>query len=327
LCGFIFPALRRIVRACKTGDAMNKPASNLFHARNRHQGEYDFAALTAAHPPLATKVRPNGYGAQSIDFADAEAVMLLNQALLKLFYGIEWQLAPGALCPPVPGRADYLHYLADLLALDNCGVIPSADILDIGCGANCIYPLIGQAEYGWRFTGTDIDEAALKAASRIVSANPGLQRAIRLRRQKDPQAVLAGVVNKNDFFHAAICNPPFHASAAEAAGASQRKTRNLKLESATPLNFGGQHNELWCEGGEKAFVGKMIVESAALARQCVWFTSLVSRRENLPALEKQLQALDAAEVRVVNMAQGQKQSRFLAWSFMPAATRAQRLAK
>ena len=113
-------------------------------------------------------------------------------------------------------------------------------------------------------------------------------------------------MNKNEFFHAVICNPPFHASAAEAAGASQRKTRNLKLESATPLNFGGQHNELWCEGGEKAFVGKMIAESAALARQCVWFTSLVSRRENLPALEKQLQALDAAEVRVVNMAQGQK---------------------
>ena len=306
---------------------MNKPASKLFHARNRHQGEYDFAALTAAHPPLAAKVRPNGYGAQSIDFADAEAVMLLNQALLKLFYNIEWQLAPGALCPPVPGRADYLHYLADLLAQDNHGAIPQADILDIGCGANCIYPLIGHAEYGWRFTGTDIDEAALKAANRIVAANAGLPRAIRLRRQKDPQAVLAGVVNKNEFFHAVICNPPFHASAAEAAAGSQRKVRNLKLESATPLNFGGQHNELWCEGGEKAFVSKMLAESAALARQCIWFTSLVSRRENLSALEKQLQALDVAEVRVVNMAQGQKQSRFLAWSFMPAATRAQRLAK
>ncbi|RPE03843.1 23S rRNA (adenine(1618)-N(6))-methyltransferase RlmF [Candidatus Pantoea deserta] len=306
---------------------MNKPASKLFHARNRHQGEYDFAALTAAHPPLATKVRPNAYGAQSIDFADAEAVMLLNQALLRLFYGLDWQLAPGSLCPPVPGRADYLHYLADLLALDNHGVIPSADILDIGCGANCIYPLIGQAEYGWRFTGTDIDEAALKAANRIVAANPGLQRSIRLRRQKNPDAVLAGVVNKNEFFHAVICNPPFHASAAEAAAGSQRKVRNLKLDSAAPLNFGGQHNELWCEGGEKAFVGKMIAESVALARQCVWFTSLVSRRENLPALEKQLRALEVAEVRVVNMAQGQKQSRFLAWSFMPAATRAQRLAK
>ncbi|MEZ3498015.1 23S rRNA (adenine(1618)-N(6))-methyltransferase RlmF [Pantoea sp. KPR_PJ] len=306
---------------------MNKPATTLFHARNRHQGEYDFAALTAAHPPLAAKVRPNGYGAQSIDFADAEAVMLLNQALLKLFYGLDWQLAPGSLCPPVPGRADYLHYLADLLALDNRGVIPQADILDIGCGANCIYPLIGQAEYGWRFTGTDIDEVALKAAHRIVAANPGLARRIRLRRQKYAEAVLAGVVNKNEFFHAVICNPPFHASAAEAAAGSQRKVRNLKLERAAPLNFGGQHNELWCEGGEKAFVGKMIAESVSLARQCLWFTSLVSRRENLAVLEKQLRALDIAEVRVVNMAQGNKQSRFLAWSFMPATLRAQRLAK
>ncbi len=202
-----------------------------------------------------------------------------------------------------------------------------ADVLDIGCGANCIYPLIGQAEYGWRFTGTEIDEQALKAANQIIAANPGLQRNIRLRRQKNSAAILSGVVNKNDFFHAVMCNPPFHASAVEAAAGSQRKVRNLGLENAAPLNFGGQHNELWCEGGEKAFVAKMIAESVALARQCVWFTSLVSRKENLPALEKQLKALDVAEVRVVNMAQGQKQSRFLAWSFMPAAVRAQRLAK
>ncbi len=74
-----------------------------FHARNRHQGEYDFAALTAAHPPLAAKVRPNGYGVQSVDFADPEAVMLLNQALIKLFYGLDWQLAPGSLCPRCRG--------------------------------------------------------------------------------------------------------------------------------------------------------------------------------------------------------------------------------
>ncbi|PQL00744.1 23S rRNA (adenine(1618)-N(6))-methyltransferase RlmF [Pantoea ananatis] len=309
-------------------ESMKKSASpSLFHARNRHQGEYDFAALTAAHPPLAAKVRPNGYGVMSVDFADPEAVMLLNQALLKLFYGLDWQLAPGSLCPPVPGRADYLHYLADLLALDNQGRVPSADVLDIGCGANCIYPLIGAAEYGWRFTGTEIDDAALKAAGKIVAANAGMARLIRLRRQKNPQAVLNGVVNKGAFFHAVICNPPFHASAAEAAAGSQRKSRNLGLQQSAPLNFGGQHNELWCEGGEKAFVGKMIAESAGLASQVVWFTSLVSRKEHLPALEKQLQALDTAVVRVVNMAQGQKQSRFLAWSFMSAGQRAKRLSR
>jgi len=253
--------------------------------------------------------------------------MLLNQALIKLFYDIDWQLAPGSLCPPVPGRADYLHYLADLLALDNNGVIPTADVLDIGCGANCIYPLIGAAEYGWRFTGTEVDEAAIKAANRIVAANPRLTRQIRLRRQKNSDAVLAGVVSKTEFFSAVMCNPPFHASAEEAVSGSQRKVRNLGLDKSAPLNFGGQHNELWYPGGEKGFIGKMIAESVAFSRQIGWFTSLVSRKENLPALEKQLQALDVAEMRVVNMAQGQKQSRFLAWSFMPAAQRTKLLSR
>jgi 23S rRNA (adenine1618-N6)-methyltransferase len=306
---------------------MNKPAATSpFHPRNRHQGRYDFAALTAAHPPLADKVRPNGYGDLSVDFADPQAVMLLNQALLKLFYNLNWQLPAGYLTPPVPGRADYIHALADLLATDNGGVIPrDVDVMDIGCGANCIYPLIGHAEYGWRFTGTDITAEAITAANQIVASNPGLQRGIRLRRQKQPEAIFAGVVHKNERYQAVLCNPPFHASAEDAAAGSQRKVRNLGLKKSTPLNFGGQHNELWCDGGERQFVGQMIAESVAFADRIVWFTSLVSRKENLPALRDQLRDLDAYEVRIIEMAQGQKQSRFIAWTFLPEAARAQRL--
>ncbi|ORM70383.1 23S rRNA (adenine(1618)-N(6))-methyltransferase [Pantoea wallisii] len=308
---------------------MNKPAATApFHPRNRHQGRYDFAALTAAHPPLAQKVRPNGYGEQSVDFADPEAVMLLNQALLKLFYNLNWQLPQGYLTPPVPGRADYVHALADLLADDCGGAIPrELDVLDIGCGANCIYPLIGQAEYGWRFTGTDISAEAITAATHIVASNPGLQRAIRLRRQKQESAIFTGVVHKNERYHAVLCNPPFHASAADAAAGSQRKVRNLGLQKRAPLNFGGQHNELWCEGGERGFIGKMIDESVLFGDRIVWFTSLVSRKENLPALRDQLKAHNAHEVRIIEMAQGQKQSRFIAWTFLPAAVRGQRLTR
>ncbi|MGX9240476.1 23S rRNA (adenine(1618)-N(6))-methyltransferase RlmF [Pantoea dispersa] len=308
---------------------MNKPAATaLFHPRNRHQGRYDFAALTAAHPPLADKVRPNGYGELSVDFADPHAVLLLNQALLKLFYNLNWQLPEGYLTPPVPGRADYIHALADLLASDNGGVLPrDLDVMDIGCGANCIYPLIGHAEYGWRFTGTDISADAVNAASQIVASNPGLQRAIRLRRQKQESAIFAGVVHKNERYHAVLCNPPFHASAADAAAGSQRKVRNLGLGKQSPLNFGGQHNELWCDGGERAFIGRMIDESVALGDRIVWFTSLVSRKEHLPELRDRLKAQDAYQVRIVDMAQGQKQSRFIAWTFLPPATRAQRLAR
>lgn len=131
---------------------------------------------------------PTAYGDISIDFASPLAVKMLNKALLKHFYGIEyWDIPADFLCPPIPGRADYVHHLADLLASCNDGVIPQGKnvaVLDIGVGANCIYPIIGQREYGWRFTGTDIDPQALSAAKMVVSMNPTLKNTLRLKQQK-----------------------------------------------------------------------------------------------------------------------------------------------
>ena len=133
----------------------------MLHPRNRHSGRYDFPKLIAACPELGEYVILNPYGKQSIDFANPDAVRVFNRALLRQFYGIQhWDIPAGYLCPPVPGRADYLHGLADLLAADNGGIIPrgaAVRVLDIGTGANCIYPLIGHREYGWYFTGSDID--------------------------------------------------------------------------------------------------------------------------------------------------------------------------
>ncbi len=297
---------------------------NRLHPRNRHRGRYDFTALKQSHPALLPFVKMNPHGDESVDFADPDAVKVLNQALLRHFYQIEnWTIPDGFLCPPVPGRADYIHYLADLLAEDNRAVIPrDASLLDVGCGANCIYPLIGHREYGWRFTGSEINSQAMQAANATIEANPGLNRAIRLRRQKDSKAILSGIIHKNDTFDAVLCNPPFHASADQARQGSQRKLHNLGLDKHSPLNFGGQQNELWCEGGEAAFIGQMIRESASFARQCLWFTSLVSRKENLPELYRALEAVGAKKVRTINMAQGQKQSRFVAWSFFDGSARA-----
>jgi len=293
------------------------------HPRNRHRGRYDFSALIAGHPPLAAFVTVNQYGVESVDFADPAAVRMLNQALLHHFYQIEhWNIPDGFLCPPVPGRADYIHHLADLLAEDNHAVAPrNINVLDIGCGANCIYPLIGYREYGWRFTGSEVNEEAMRAANAIIAANPGLNRGIRLRRQKNPQAIFNSIIHKNEQYHAVICNPPFHASASEALQGNQRKVRNLGLGKNALLNFGGQQDELWCEGGEKAFITRMIDESVTFARQCLWFSSLVSRKENLAELWRALEQVGAIAVRTVEMAQGQKQSRFIAWTFMDKSLR------
>jgi 23S rRNA (adenine1618-N6)-methyltransferase len=134
-----------------------------------------------------------------------------------------------------------------------------------------------------------------------------------------PSAIFRGVVPPTEVFDLSICNPPFHASRAEALAGTRRKLTNLSgrdvAKAKTVLNFGGQDGELWCEGGELAFVRRMITESAQMPGICRWFTTLVSKVSNLPLIEQALQAVRPADVRVIAMAQGQKKSRIVAWRF------------
>ncbi|GIZ11012.1 23S rRNA (adenine(1618)-N(6))-methyltransferase RlmF [Pseudomonas sp. NCCP-436] len=305
------------------------PAKGQLHPRNRHQGLYDFPALIRLSPELGRFVITNPYGKPSIDFADPAAVRVFNRALLRQYYGIEyWDIPEGYLCPPIPGRADYLHNLADLLASDLDGSIPrggSFRALDIGVGANCIYPLIGHCEYGWHFVGADIAEAALTSARAIVQGNTQLHGAIELRRQEDAAHILLGLLQPDERFDLTLCNPPFHTSAAEATSGSTRKWRNLgKLDprrKLPQLNFGGQAAELWCPGGEAAFLKRMASESVAVAGQVLWFTSLVSKGGNVELLQRWLEQAKACEVRVLGMSQGQKRSRLVAWTFQNSEQR------
>ncbi|MFG0584794.1 23S rRNA (adenine(1618)-N(6))-methyltransferase RlmF [Pseudomonas sp. zjy_9] len=305
------------------------PSKGELHPRNRHQGHYDFPALIKASPELGQFVISNPYGKPSIDFANPQAVKVFNRALLAQYYGIRhWDIPDGYLCPPIPGRADYLHNLADLLATDNAGQIPRGAViqaLDVGVGANAIYPLIGHCEYGWHFIGADIAPAALASARAIVQANSALQGAIELRQQSDAAHVFVGLLQADERIDLTLCNPPFHASAEDATRGSTRKWRNLgKLDPKRKLpvlNFGGQAAELWCPGGEAAFLKRMASESAQVAEQVLWFSSLVSKGGNVELLQGWLARAGASEVRILGMSQGQKQSRLVAWTFKDAAQR------
>lgn len=310
----------------KTAEPREKAS---LHPRNRHQGHYDFPRLIKSSPELGTFVITNPYGKESIDFANPAAVRVFNRALLKAFYGIaHWDIPADYLCPPIPGRADYVHFLADLLAEHNAGVIPrgaTVKALDVGTGANCIYPLIGHCDYGWHFVGSDIDKIALASATTIVKAN-NLGKAISLRQQHNRKLILTDLLQADERFDVSLCNPPFHASAEEALRGSQRKWR--ALGKADPkrklpvLNFGGQAAELWCEGGESRFVTQLINESALIPGQVLWFSTLVSKASNLPLIQSTLKKVGAVESRVVEMSQGQKQSRFVAWTFQDKAQQA-----
>ncbi len=301
-----------------------KPAQARLHPRNRHQDRYDFARLALECPELTAFLTTTPADETSIDFSNPDAVRALNRALLKVDYGVShWDIPEGYLCPPIPGRADYVHGLADLLAECNDGVVPrglAIRVLDIGVGANCIYPLVGHSDYGWRFVGSDVDATALQSANAIVQANPGLGEAIELRHQSNRGHIFRNIVRGGEQFDSMLCNPPFHSSAEEAARGSRRKSRNLGTPDAS-LNFGGRASELWCTGGEASFVRRMIRESVGIRSQVLWFSSLVSKSEHLADVHRQLKKAGALDVRESAMAQGSKQSRFVAWTFLDFAQR------
>jgi 23S rRNA (adenine1618-N6)-methyltransferase len=299
------------------------PADGL-HPDNPHRGRYDFPALLRVCPELARFLRPHPIEGDTIDFARPAAVLALNRALLLHHYGLtHWELPPGSLCQPIPGRADYLHHLAALLRTDPTETTPApVRALDIGTGASCIYPIIGASALGWHFVATDIDPASIAWARRLVASNPALAGRIECRHQPDPTAIFKNVTSPGEKFDVSLCNPPFHASAFEADAGTLRKLRNLgsvagsRDSAGRPvLNFGGRANELWCPGGELAFVGRLITESAARPALCRWFTSLVAKSAHLPMLQAAAEKSGAAEVRVLGMRHGQKHSRILAWRF------------
>jgi 23S rRNA (adenine1618-N6)-methyltransferase len=295
------------------------------HPRNLHRLGYDFEQLIKICPELKKHVAINEFEIETIDFSNPKAVKALNKALLISNYELlHWDIPEDYLCPPIPGRVDYIHHIADLLASSNNEITPEGDTvqgLDIGIGANCIYPILGNAVYGWSFVGTDIDDSAIENCTKIIEDNPKLIDIISLQQQTDPRYIFKNIILPEDKFTFTICNPPFHASQEEATKSTIRKLNNLENTRTTKpvLNFGGQNAELWCEGGEIGFITQMIYESAKYPMQVLWFTTLVSKKENLASIYKTLSKVSAADIKTIDMSQGQKTSRIVAWTFLSEA--------
>ena len=300
----------------------NKVEKGRLHPRNKNRERYDLEALKISNPELEKYIKLNKFGVESIDFSDSVAVKLLNKELLKHYYGIEnWDFPDENLCPPIPGRADYIHHIADLLCENNNGEIPTGDKItcfDIGVGANCIYPIIGVVEYGWNFIGSDTDLKSIDSARSIVKTNSVLKNKVECRLQKDSQNIFYGIIKHNDKIDLSICNPPFHSSVEEAQKGARRKVKNLtgKNIKKPKLNFGGISNELVFDGGEYKFIKNMVRESKKFATNFYWFSTLVSKKSNLKAIYKSLKKVEAIQVKTIPMGTGNKSTRIVAWTFL-----------
>lgn len=292
------------------------------HPRSKHRERYNFKKLVASSEDLGQYVKPNDYGDLSVNFFDPKAVKALNKALLTHFYGIDtWDIPESYLCPSVPGRADYIHHIADLLAKDKDNAVKQITCMDIGVGANCVYPIIGVAEYGWKFLATETDKKGAECARKTIRLNKALTDKVELRFQADRINIFRGILEEEDEIDITICNPPYFESLEEATAAGLEKTNNLKGEkkrSATS-NFGGKGGELWCHGGELEFIKNMVKQSAEVAGQVKWFSTLVSKEVHLPPIYGALKKAHAIDVQTIKMGQGNKISRIVAWRFKPLA--------
>ena len=249
--------------------------------------------LTDAYPALLQHIIIQTHtGRQTVNWSNPESVRALNSALLVADYGINPNYADmlpiGTLFPPVPGRADYVHHIADLLTRSNNdgdGNVPMGRQVvgvDVGTGASCIYPILATSIYGWRMIATEINPTSIQSARNIVTAN-ALEDLIDVRVQERSSSIFDGVLHREEVVDFTMCNPPFYSSkeafqaenARKLRGLSRSKkarrsdvVRSMPVDSATTIesstgtsnNFGGNANELWCKGGEVAFVKKIIRE-------------------------------------------------------------------
>jgi len=292
------------------------------HPHNPFAHGYDLQALTAIEPRLTPFLRTTPDQRLTLDFGEPAAVRWLNAALLKHQYQLEYPLPEGVLCPAVPGRLDYLLRARDFLASLQHGRLPKTrhfQLLDIGCGANLIYSLLAAKACHYRVIATDIEASSLAIAAQLLQINQ-LEAAIELRHQPNASHIFTGVIKPGEQIDLTVCNPPFHRSAADAAAGTARKQRNLgRQQQQQQLNFAGQANELWCDGGELAFVSRMITESQQWGQQVAWFSTLVSQQQHVRPLQQLLQKHACPLSHWLPMQQGNKTSRVLLWSWLTPA--------
>ncbi|CAM0947560.1 unnamed protein product [Alopecurus aequalis] len=308
------------------------------HPRNRYAAAApDFAALAKLYPSFAPFVSVSaGGGRASVDFTDFAATRELTRVLLLHDHGVNWWIPDGQLCPTVPNRSNYIHWIEDLLSSD---LIPrisnsseTARGFDIGTGANCIYPLLGASLLGWSFVGSDVTDVALEWAKKNVESNPHLAGLIEIRNANEAPCssnsetaaeeavtentsepvenvlrsippILVGVVKDSEIFDFCMCNPPFFESMEEAG-----------LNPDT--SCAGTAEEMACPGGEQAFITRIIEDSVSLRNSFRWFTSMVGRKVNLKILVPKARAVGASVVKTTEFVQGKTARWGLAWSFI-----------
>lgn len=156
----------------------------------------------------------------------------------------------------------------------------------------------------------DIDNASLHYARRNVSIN-GLEDRIRIvAKAKEDPCLLPLNHSSTDRADFAMTNPPFYESEADLARSAKKKAR--------PPNSActGAPVEMVVEGGEVAFVGRLLEESLLLRDRVQWYTSMFGRLPSVQEFIGKLREHGIDNYAVTEFVQGKKTKRWaVGWSY------------
>jgi 23S rRNA (adenine1618-N6)-methyltransferase len=220
-----------------------------------------------------------------------------------------------------------------------------------------VYTLLGASAFGWHMTAIDTDPSATAAAQCILSANPALEPLVAIACTPDHgQADDATGSTADDHKHENGCAvvgalpvamlPPTRAAGSSASLQLPTAIGDARILSSGarclgPFDFcicnppffehtgqafqnpdtalGGTTAEMACRGGEAAFVGRLIEESAQFPGLCHWFTAMLGKKATFKALRRRLQGMSrVTAVRTTELSQGRTHRWAVAWSFQVA---------
>ncbi|XP_014509863.1 U6 small nuclear RNA (adenine-(43)-N(6))-methyltransferase-like isoform X1 [Vigna radiata var. radiata] len=317
------------------------------------ESQPDFAHLAILYPSFQSFVQPSPpHMRLTIDWTDFNATRELTRILLHHRHTLTWWIPDGQLCPTVPNRSNYIHWLEHLLSSNIIPGTISSDSkvrgFDIGTGASCIYPLLGASLHGWSFVGSDVTDVAIEWAEKNVSSNPHISNLIEIRRVQDnnapPCVEVEDLVNSDQI---ALCKKtdmevaplPLDLHACENKSyrgppilvGVVRDDEKFDFCMCNPPFFesleeaglnpktacGGTSREMVCPGGERAFITRIIEDSTQLKQHFRWFTSMVGKKSNLKYLVSKLWGVGVSIVKTTEFVQGRTYRWGLAWSFLP----------
>ncbi|XP_059622474.1 U6 small nuclear RNA (adenine-(43)-N(6))-methyltransferase [Phlebotomus argentipes] len=276
--------------------------NKFMHERNIYKKPPDFTELAVKYPEFLKVCKLDLNGSAQVDFRNPDTLRILTKCLLLRDFQLDVEIPAGKLVPTLPLRLNYILWIEDIL--EKMGICEATG-LDIGCGASCVYPMLGAKWKGWRMYGTDITEEIAKSARENVVRND-LHEKVTIIQQDESDSVFSRVQAD---LHFCMCNPPFFDDTRDCP-------ENRTGKRASPKNAPtGDATELACAGGEVAFIERIIEESVQMKDRVAFFTTMIGVKHDLAILVKKLREKNITNYIETQFCQGNTTRWGLAWTF------------